>query len=340
MRMTSLLRIAALGLLASAASAGTAVADGVELRMATMAPDGTSSVKILAKASAELQSKTERRVTVKYDAGGAHGDDRDRVRKLGLGQLDGAALSSAGLAMIDTSILVLELPRLFATVEEFDHVADKMWPSFQKKFEAKGYKLQDRGEVGWSYFVSKSEIKSLAALKSLKAWLGSDDSLVRALYKKLGVSGVPLGVPEVEPNLTTGRINTAYGSPLTAVALQWSSKVKYMSSLPINYAIGGTVINVTALEKVSAADQALIAKVALTTSTTLRKQIRMDNGSAKKQMERNGVVITEAPADMIAGFDKAAKEVWKELTGKLYTKAELELVLKYRDEYRAKNLAK
>ncbi len=322
-----------------AALAGGATADPLEIRMATLAPDGSSWMKILGKGSSEIELKTEKRIRVKYYAGGVQGDERDVVRKINLGQLDGAALTSVGLSMIDESIRVLELPRMFATVEEIDYVADKMWPYFQKKFEAKGFQLQDRGEVGWVYFLSKNEIKSVADLKSQKVWLWGDDSIVRATYKKLGVSGVPLGVPEVEPALTTGRINAAYGSPLAAVALQWNTKVKYMTSLPMSFAIGGTVVKLDALKKMTAADQALYVKIAKGMSKVLRKQIRKDNESASKQMERKGVKISAPSEDLIAGFDKAAVEVWKELTGKMYSKAELEMVLKHRDEFRAKQTA-
>jgi TRAP-type C4-dicarboxylate transport system substrate-binding protein len=49
-------------------------------------------------------------------------------------------VTSVGLSMVDESIRVLELPRMFASVEELDYVADKMWPYFVKKFEAKGFR--------------------------------------------------------------------------------------------------------------------------------------------------------------------------------------------------------
>ena len=327
--------LATVGVLAAAPA--LASADNVEIRLATLAPDGSSWMKILGKGAAEIDKKTEGRVTVKYYPGGVQGDERDVIRKINLGQLDGAAVTSVGLSMIDESIRVLELPRMFATVEELDYVADKMWPYFQKKFAAKGFKLQDRGEVGWIYFMSKSEMKSIADIKASKAWLWGDDGLVRAMYKQIGVSGVPLGVPEVEPALSTGRINACYGSPLAAVALQWNTKVKYMTSMPLSYAIGATILKDTIEAKISAADQALIGKITKGMQKTLRKTIRKDNESAKKQMERKGVKITESPADMIAAFDKAADAVWKDLTGKMYSKAELDLVLKHRADYRAKN---
>lgn len=335
---TAFAALTAVGALTALAPA--AHADNVELRLATLAPDGSSWMKILGKGAAEIATKTTNRVTIKYYAGGVQGDERDVVRKMNLGQLDGGAFTSVGLSMIDESIRVLELPRLFQSAEELDYVADKMWPYFQKKFEAKGFRLQDRGEVGWIYFMSKSEVKSVGDLKSTKPWLWGDDQLVVAMYKQLGVSGVPLGVPEVEPNLTTGRIDACYGSPLAAVALQWNTKVKYMTSMPMSYSIGATVLKLDSVNKISKEDQDLILKITKGMQKTLRKQIRKDNESAKKQMVSKGVKISETPAEMIAEFDKAANAVWEKLKGKMYSKAEIDMVIKYRDEYRAKHPAK
>ena len=39
---------------------------------------------------------------------------------------------------------------------------------------------------------------SLDNLKGQKVWQWGDDQIVGAMYKKLGVNGIPLGVPEVE----------------------------------------------------------------------------------------------------------------------------------------------
>ena len=40
---------------------------------------------------------------------------------------------------------------------------------------------------------------------------------------------------------------------------------------------------------------------------------------------------------MVDEFTKDSQEAWKELVGKIYSKDELDMVLKYRDEYRAKH---
>ena len=201
--MSTFVRLVSVCTMASLAWASPAFADNTELRIATLAPSGSPWMEVLSKGQAEIKDKTAGRVTIKYYEGGQQGDERDFVRKIGLGQLDGAAVTSIGLSMIDQSIRVLELPMMFQSAEEVDYVADKMWPYFQEKFEKKGYKLNDRGEVGWTYFLTKDKVDSIAGLKSAKLWLWGDDLIVSALYKKIGLNGVPLGVPEVDAALTS-----------------------------------------------------------------------------------------------------------------------------------------
>jgi len=333
-RLTTLLSLTAL---AAMAAAPAARADNVELRVATLAPSGSPWMQVLDKAADEIKTKTSGRVTMKYFEGGQQGDERDFVRKIKLGQLDGAAVTAIGLAMIDESIRVLELPMMFDSAEELDYVADKMWPYFQKKFAAKGFKLNDRGEVGWIYFLSKNKVESLNDLKGQKLWMWGDDQLVGSMFKKLGLNGVPLGVPEVDAGLTSGKINAAYGSPVAAVALQWYSKVKYMTSMPMSFAIGATVLSIDSLKKMNAEDQKIVEDIGKANAKKLRKVIRKANEDAKGTMTRKGITVVQTPVTMVDEFTKDSQEAWKELVGKIYTKEELDMVLKYRDEYRAKH---
>ncbi|MDX2094204.1 MAG: hypothetical protein SFX73_40610 [Kofleriaceae bacterium] len=57
-------------------------------------------------------------------------------------------------------------------------------------------------------------------------------------------------------------------------------------------------------------------------------------------MTRKGVTVVQTPVTMIDEFSKNALEVQKQLVGKIYSQEELDMVLKFRDEYRAKNPGK
>jgi TRAP-type C4-dicarboxylate transport system substrate-binding protein len=321
-----------------AAGSITPAAAETELRIATLAPEGSDWMKEFDKAAAETKEKTSGRVILKYFAGGQQGDERDYVRKIKLGQLDGAGVTSIGLSMIDESIRVLEVPMMFKDVNEVDYVADKMWGYFQKKFESKGFKLNDRGEVGWIYVYSKDKIETVDQLKKAKIWQWGDDKIVASLYKNLGLTGVPLGVPEVDSSLTSGRLTAAYGSPYSTVALQWFSKIKFMTSMPMSFAIGASVVSLEATKKISAEDQKTVLEVAKSSAKKLRKVIRKANDEAKNTMTKRGIVVVNTPAETVTAFEKASADVAKEMVSKgVFSQTELDMVIKYRDEYRAKN---
>ncbi len=315
-------------------------AQAEEMRIATLAPSGSPWMNILERAAAEIADKTDRRITIKYYAGGQQGDERDFIRKIELGQLDGAAVTAAGLSMIDPSIRVLELPMLFESQDEVDYVATKMWPYFQKKFEKKGFRLAERGELGWIYFFSKAKVTSIADLRKQKLWTLGDDPLATILVDKLKLNAVPLGIAEVDGALTSGRINACFSSPLGAIALQWYMKVKYMSSTPMVFAIGATVMSLDAVKKVSPQDRKIIDAISKRTQKKARAIIRKANEDARKTILRKGITIVDVPQAMIDELTKVAAEVQSEVVGKVFSKEELAMVIAYRDEYRAKHATK
>ena len=317
-----------------AALGASAAADPVELRIATLAPDGSTWMKLLQKGADQISDKTSKNVVEKWYPGGVQGDERDFVRKMNLGQLDGAAITSIGLSKIDEHIRVLELPMMFDSIDELDYVAQKMWPHFQKRFLSEGWVLADRGDVGWTYFLSKDPIASVDDLKKAKLWVWGDDKIMNALYAKLDLHGIPLGVPDVDPSLTTGRLNACYGSPLVAVALQWSTKISYRTELAVTYGIGATVISKKAFDRLSAADQKTFTDITNKIGKDIRKAVRKDADDADRQIQKKGVKVTPSSAAMRTAFSTAAQAVWKDLAGKVYDQSELDDVLKFRAEYR------
>jgi TRAP-type C4-dicarboxylate transport system substrate-binding protein len=329
-----------LGLAVAAVAPRAATAESKEFRIATLAPSGSPWMELLEKAAVEIAERTNKRVTIKYYGGGQQGDEQDFIRKIKLGQLDGAAVTAMGLAQIEPSILVLQMPMLFATLDEVDYVATKMWPYFQKKFEAKGFRLGDRGEVGWVYFFSNAKVTTLAELRKQKLPLLGTDELGTSVSKKLKLNGVPLAIAEIDAALTAGRINACFSSPLGALALQWYRKVKYMSSMPMVYAIGATVMSLDAAKAVSAEDQKTIETLAKRSQKKARIVIRKANDDSQKTLLRKGITVVEPSKEMVDELAALAVEAQTELAGKVYSKDELAMVIKYRDEFRVKNAKK
>ena len=319
-----------LAILAAASLApGVAMAATVEIKLATLAPKGSAWAKIMAKGAADVEAKTAGRVKMTYFFSGQQGDERDVVRKMKLGQLDGAALTAVGLGIIKPDVRVLELPFLYTSDKQLDYVRDKMSADFEKQFDEAGYVLLAWGDVGWVHLFTNISVGTKADLKKTKMWAWSDGPIVRELFGALGVNGIPMGVPDVLPSLSTGKIDSCYGSPLAAVALQWYTKVKFATATPISYSIGALVVKKDVFAKLSAEDQKILRDGGKTIGTQLIQMVRKDNERAKKAMQKSGVQFVATPAPLVAEMQAGAQKVYTILTGKLYSPEILKKVQKH-----------
>ena len=311
-------------------------ANPLELKIATLAPRNSAWAKAMDKGAERADRLTEGRLKLKYFYGGQQGDERDMVRKMTSGQIDAAVLTAVGLGVLVSEVRVLELPTMFTNVSELDFVRDAMTPIFEKLFDAKGYVLISWGDVGWIHTFSQQKYDTLDKMKQAKAWVWTDDPLTRAMQQRLGINGIPLALPQVLTALQTGQIDTCYGSPLAAIALQWYSKVKYAADTPLSYAIGGFIVRKDVFMKLSPEDRKAFVDGARANSRLIIEGIRKDNERAKKAMIQQCVIFMPVPPELQKVFIAAAEAVWKDLVGKLYDQKLLDEVLAHRAKARAR----
>jgi TRAP-type C4-dicarboxylate transport system substrate-binding protein len=300
-------------------SAGGAARAQTVFKIATLAPEGSSWMTQFHEWSKNVEEHTGGKIKIKFFAGGTAGDERDAVRKMRLGQLNGAAVTAIGLGLINSEVRVLELPMLINSYDELDYVRNKLDTELRKKFEEKGYVLLAWGDVGPVHIFSNVQLKNKADLAQTKMWAWVDDALVKALFSQLGVNGVPLGVPDVLPSLQTGLINACYGSPLSTLALQWFTKVKYMTSLHITYALGAAVITKKAYDSLAPDVQKTLMEDSREFQGKLLKTLRADNEIALQKMKQAGLQVVESPPEMVKQFTEQAAAVRTKLEPSVYS---------------------
>ncbi len=296
----------AAALLLTLAAAPSVRADPVILKMATLAPEGSSWMKLFHEWANAIEKRTEGRVKWKLYSGGVHGDERDMLRKIRLGQLHGAAITTIGLAAIDPDVRTLEASRNY---QELDYGRSQLDGLLRKQFADKGYVLIGWGDVGTVHIFSNRPIRTLSDLQQTKMWRWTDDAISGKLLEALGVHGVPLGVPDVLPALSVGSVDAFFASPLSAMALQWSTKASHISSMIVAQATGATVLSNAAWEKVSPADREIILAESKSMETRLIAQVRADNDSALAKMKANGLVVDETPAELVKEMFKRSEPV-------------------------------
>ena len=165
-----LIRFVPLGflLLAAFALPGTVPSTKAEqsytLRVASLAPAGSSWMKILNAWNKTLQEKTDGRLKMRFYPGGSQGDERDFVRKMRVGQLDAAVMTMTGISMVVRAMIVLVLPGFLDTYEELDRVRGKMAPQFEAMFDKEGFKLVGWGDAGLIRLFSAKAFRSPSEL--------------------------------------------------------------------------------------------------------------------------------------------------------------------------------
>ena len=313
-----LLLVAAFALPGS--STPTKAEEAYTLRIASLVPDGSSWMKILNAWNKTLQEKTDGRLKLRFYPGGSQGDERDFVRKMRVGQLDGGVVTMTGMSLLVPAMNVLVLPGLLDTYAELDRVREKMAPKFEGMFEKEGFKLVGWGDAGKTRLFSVKPIKRPSDIKAMRPWVWKDDPIFVEFYQVIGASAVRLGVPEVYPALQTRMVDVISSSALTAVALQWYTRVKYMTAHNSAIIAGGTMMRKDKYDELPPDLKEVFDSTAARAHELLNKVVRKEDQKAYEVILKKGIQAVEA-GDAKAEWDEADKKVRDKLTGRMFSKS-------------------
>lgn len=259
------------------------------LKIATLAPDGTTWMKEFRAAGKQIEQQTVGRVKIKYFPGGVMGNDAALLRKIRIGQLQGAALTGGGAAKFYPDANLYSLPFQFRNYAEVDYVRERMDKIIHQGMEQAGYVLLGLSEGGFAYVFSNSSINRVADLGGKKVWAPEGDKVALAAFRDAGVSPIPLPIPDVYTGLQTGLVDTVTTTPTGAIALQWHTKMTHYTDVPVSLLMGAMVISQKAFKRVSAADQAIVRLVMADAFSRMDELNRVDNDKAATAMSSLGI---------------------------------------------------
>ncbi len=289
------------------------------IKFACVAPEGSVYVSEARKWDRELRALTSGRAEFRIFPGGILGEEEDIVRKIRAGQVHATGVTGIGMGEMVPASRVLELPRLFRSFEELVAVSGRMTPYFDKMFEERGYVLMGFTYVGPVYIFSKKPIRNLEELGRSKVWAWESDPISLALFDVSDASAVPLSLLNVLPSLQTGVIDGVYGSPLAMVTMQWFRYVKYMTSVPLGYAIGAIVIDKRAFDALPEDIQLLQRKLGRKYTQRITERVRRDNERALALMRQRGLQDVQPSLEDLARIDEVMPRIWTRFSGTLYS---------------------
>jgi TRAP-type C4-dicarboxylate transport system substrate-binding protein len=293
-RLSKILSLAIISLVFSA-SVGAAT-----LKIATLAPAGTTWMNQMKAGAKLIKQRTEGRVKLKFYPGGVMGNDQSVHRKIKIGQLQGGAFTPGGLAQVNTAIQALGLPMMFDTYAEIDYVRAKMEPVIKQAMESSGFVILGISGGGFVRILAQQPMRDLESIRASKVWIPEGDRVGQIVFRALGITPVALPISDVFTGLQTGLIETIAVGPTAAIAFQWHTSTSYMTETPISYVIGVLAVQKKAFDKLSAEDQAIVREEIDKVFSRLDELNRSDNLAALAALKQQGITfVTPDPSEVV-----------------------------------------
>jgi TRAP-type C4-dicarboxylate transport system substrate-binding protein len=294
---------------------------GTTLKIATLAPDGTNWMKEMRAAAKQIKQQTDGRVNIRFYPGGVMGNDNSVLRKIRVGQLHGGAITGGSLSIVYKDAQVYSLPFQFRNLQEVDAVRQVMDPQIIEGLKEQGYICFGLSEGGFAYLLSNKPVTSTENMKDLKIWIPEGDQVNAMMFQTLGISPVPLPLTDVLTGLQTGLIDTIASSPAGAIALQWHTRVRYLTQTPLAYLFATLVLKDKAFNKLQESDQTIVKQILESTFDRIGQQNRKDNKQALVALKKQGIEFITPSSEQQKAWESHANDMLGELSKeKLFSK--------------------
>ena len=286
------------------------------LKIATIAPEGSSWMNDMRAGAEVIEEYTEGRVQVKFYGGGVQGNDKQVQRKMRTGQLHGGAFTSGGLNLFQTDADLLSLPLLFETIEEARFVRGHIEDELRRRLEKAGYVNFGLAAAGFAYMMSNKPLRTRDDLAGQKIWIPEGEDAGFAALRSLGVAPVVMPVTDVMTGLQTDLLDSVAVPPVGAIVLQWHTRLDYITDVPIAYVYAGLLIERRAWDRLQPADQKVVREVMEGIYRKFDKYGVADNEEAMQALLDSGLERVQPDPAEVAQWREIADRAQRDLAAR------------------------
>jgi TRAP-type C4-dicarboxylate transport system substrate-binding protein len=314
---------------------GTAAANAVEIKIATLVPNQSQWMQDMRAAGKIIEDRTAGRVKLKFYGGGTQGAEQAVLRKIRIGQLHGGTFAPTTFMKQYSDINIYGLPFVFQSWDEMRYVRERMDAALEAGFT--DLNLVTFGFVGsFSMVLSNEPISNHADMKGKKVWLPQGDTISYEAMKRLQLSPVALPVTDVLTGLQTGLLDIAAIPPEVAVALQWHTRVKYFTNMPVLFAMSFLAVDKRTFDKLSTDDQGIVREVLTEVYAKIDRNAPAESKNAVDALVKIGIQKVEPDAGQFAELSETMHEANLDMAREgVFTLERFEEMQKHLDEYRA-----
>jgi TRAP-type C4-dicarboxylate transport system substrate-binding protein len=290
--------------------------DAAELKVASIAPDGSQWMRSMRAGGEQVKERTAGRVVFKFYPGGVMGNDSQVLRKIRIGQLHGGAFTAGGLAERYPALNLYGVPLLFNSLDEVDFVRARLDPKLAAGLESAGFVSLGFSEGGFANLMANEPIRNVEDLRRKKIWVPEGDAISFLAMEALGLSPVVLPATDVLTALQTGLLDVVANSPVGALVLQWHTKVKYRTELPVSYAMGVFALDARVFGSLSGEDQQVVREVMGGVMRDIDRASREDNRRAAEVMTSSGVAAISVTNTDVESLRSTIEAIYPTLRGR------------------------
>lgn len=321
-------------------SLGSAHALAQTIKIATIAPEGSSWMKDMRAGAKAIEKHTEGRVKLKYYAGGVQGNDKQVQRKMRTGQLHGGAFTSGALNMFQKEADLFSLPLMFSTIEEARFVRSHLEAELRQRMEDAGYVNFGFAAAGFAYMMSNKPMRNLADMNGQKIWIPEGDPVSFAALRALGVAPVVMPITDVMTGLQTDLLDSVTVPPVGAVVFQWYTRLKYITELPVAYVYACLLIDKRAFFRLSEEDQRVVREVMEGIYRKFDQNGVTDNREALQALLENGMQMASPDTSEVVEWRRIVNDSHRDLARNgVFDINMLDRMQDLLDEYRAEKVA-
>jgi TRAP-type C4-dicarboxylate transport system substrate-binding protein len=309
-----------------------------QIKIATLAPQNSQWAADFTAGAEEIKRRTDGRVTLKFYWGGAQGAEAKVLQKMKIGQIHGGTFSPTDFQSQFPELNLYGLPFVFENEDEVDYVRARMDPMLAQKFDDLGYTTFGFASGGFAIILSNTPIRGHDDLKGKKIWLPEGDLISFEAMKALQLTPYPSALTNVLTGLQTGLIDVVAIPPAVAVALQWHTKVRYVTPVPVLYVMGFMAIQNKVINRLDAADREIVSEVMSKVYADVNDRSRQEYENGLAALLSAGVEKVQASPGEFEKIRDVAIRTNVEMARKdMFSLDMMQKMQAYLDEYRSKH---
>lgn len=290
----------------------------IEMKIATVAPEGTPWEKQIKRFKEYVETKSGGRIKVRVFMGGSLGGEKAIVSRTSQGSIHAYGGSPAALASIVRELNVIEAPYLYSSYDEADRSIDSagVKAQIQPMLSKKGFVFGFWAENGFRHwFTREKAIRAPADLRGLR--MRSTEATVHLeTYRAFGANPQPIDVTNVLTSLQTGAVDGFDNTYLFSFATSWYQAAKHLTTSAHNYQPGIIVYSKTWFDSLPEDLKPILQNVPPNITTDGRADVRRMEPILLRNLKTAGINVVDLSTAERDAFKAIARPVQDRVAGR------------------------